>query len=190
MLKSGCCRIVRNSLVLGAMALASACSSGGDYRDQTVEMTTVSSVDLTRYAGRWYEIARFPNSFEKGCVGVTADYALRPDGKVSVINTCRQGTLDGPVETAEGVARATDPSNAKLAVNFVRWLPFIEGDYWIIDLDPDYRVAVVGAPSGGYGWILARSPRLEPAQLEQALGALRRNGYDTDKIIQVAQPAG
>ncbi len=182
--------IARASL-LAAAALA-ACGeggNGGEYRDTEVPMQTVETVDLERYMGRWYEIARFPNSFEEGCAGVTADYALRGDGTVSVLNTCRQGGLDGPVETAEGVAEPVDGSNARLEVDFVPWVPFTTGDYWILDLDSDYRVAVVGAPSGSYGWILARTPQVDEAALADALDALRRNGYDTDRLLLVEQPA-
>ena len=91
------------ALALGILTLAG-CSSAS-YRDTAVPMTTAGPVDLTRYQGLWYEIARFPNRFEEGCVGVTAEYTLADDGSVTVLNTCRKDTLDGPVTTAEGVAR-------------------------------------------------------------------------------------
>ena len=174
--------------VAGAALLSAACGSGGDYRDESVPIETVESVDLGRYMGLWHEIARFPNSFEEGCVGVTAEYALISEDRVSVLNTCRQGSLEGPVETAEGIAWPVDESNARLKVDFVPWVPFTAGDYWILHLDPDYRVTVVGAPSGDYGWILARAPRIREETLASALGALRENGYDTDRIVMVEQP--
>jgi apolipoprotein D and lipocalin family protein len=151
-------------------------------------LRTVDRVDLQRYAGRWYEIATIPMSFQKGCVGVTATYTLRPDGDVAVVNTCRQETLDGPERSAEGKAWSVDPSNAKLEVQFF-W-PF-HGAYWVIDLDPDYRWAVVGSPSRRYLWILSRSPRLDDATYDGILSRLRAQSYDLTLLVKTPQaPAG
>jgi apolipoprotein D and lipocalin family protein len=174
---------------LAVAALLAACSGGETYRDTSVEMTTVAEVDLDRYLGRWYEIARYPNSFEEGCVAVSADYALRDDGAVSVLNTCRK-TLDDPdPTTAEGVARPADATNARLKVTFVPWLgPLAEGDYWILGLSDGYTVSVVGAPSGGTGWILARTPQIAAADLQFAHEALSRNGYDIEQLSMTPQP--
>ncbi len=108
-------------------ALLSGCSSTA-YRDVSKPMTTHGPVDLERYQGLWYEIARFPNRFEEGCAGVTAEYSLNADGTVKVVNTCRQGSVDGPVETAEGVATSNSADSDKLLVTFVPWLPFAQGD--------------------------------------------------------------
>lgn len=175
--------LVASTLTLGACASA-------EYRDTSVPMTTEGPVDLARYAGRWYEIARFPNSFEEGCVGVTADYSLNDDGSVRVLNTCRQGTLDGPVETAEGRAVRARAEGDRLEVSFVSWLPFASGDYWILDVTDDYQVAVVGNPDGTTGWILARTPTLPEARLRTAFEVLRRNGYDTNLMMMVPQSPG
>lgn len=169
-------------IILGVILIA--CSSPS-YRAPDVEMTTNGPVDLERYQGRWYEIARFPNRFEEGCVGVTADYSLNEDGSVKVVNTCRQGTLDGPVEVAEGVATSNSPDNDKLLVTFVPWLPFAKGDYWI--LDTDYEVAVIGSPSGSTGWVLARTPSLPPQRLARAFQVLEANGYDLNRITMTKQ---
>ena len=148
-------------------------------------LATVEKVELGRYTGRWYEIARYPNSFESGCVGVTADYALRQDGRISVLNTCIEGDLDGNVRTIEGVARVVDPStNAKLAVSFFG--PF-EGDYWILELGEDYEYAVVGEPSRSFLWILAREPTLDQTLYEGILGRLPDNGYDPEGLELVLQ---
>lgn len=161
------------------------------YRDQSVEMEVDTSLDLTRYLGKWYEIARFPNRFETGCVGVTAEYAMRKDGRISVTNTCRKGALDGPVEQAEGVARVVAPG--KLEVSFVpllSFLPFIWGDYWVLYVDEGHDLAVIGTPKGRTGWILARAPRISEAGFARALEVLRDNGYDTGALERVAQPGG
>lgn len=171
--------------VLGLVTLAGC--TGAEYRDTSVEMTTEGPVDLERYMGLWYEIARFPNRFEEGCAGVTAEYSLNDDGSVKVVNTCRQGSPDGPVEAAEGRAVATTPDNDRLEVGFVSWLPFATGDYWILDVDDAYQVAVIGNPAGTTGWVLARTPALPAERLEAAYDVLRRNGYDTSRIILTEQ---
>jgi len=159
-------------------ALALTGCAGGDYRDQNVPIETVPAVDLERYQGVWYEIARFPVSFEEGCVGVTAEYALNDDGTVKVTNTCFEGSLDAEPRTASASAEAVDPSGAKLLVDFVPYVPFTSGDYWI------------GIPNGFAGWILARQPRISKARLDRALEALSRNGYDTNQLTMTPQRGG
>ncbi len=147
-------------------------------------LRTVERVDLQRYMGRWYEIATIPMSFQKGCVGVTATYTLRPDGDVDVVNTCRKETLDGPERSATGKAWSVDPSNAKLEVRFF-W-PF-HGSYWVIDLSPDYQWAVVGHPSREYLWILSRTPQMDAVTYEAILGRLRAQAYDTTLLVKTPQ---
>ena len=133
-------------------------------------LSTVESVDIDRYLGRWYEIARFPNSFEEGCEGVTAEYELRNDGLISVVNTCRKGATDGKAKVAKGRARVADETtNAKLEVSFFG--PFW-GDYWILYLAEDYSLSLVGEPSGRYLWILSRTPEISPEQRQAAIGTL------------------
>lgn len=163
-------------------------ASAGTYRDTSIPMRVVENFDLPSYLGRWYEIARFPNRFERNCVGVTADYALRTDGQVSVTNTCAKKTLDGKIKVAKGIARIED--GAKLSVTFTPWLPFIRGDYWVLYLTPDYSVAVVGEPRGRTGWILARTPDISPAARALAEAALVKNGYDISQLYTVPQPIG
>jgi apolipoprotein D and lipocalin family protein len=149
-------------------------------------MRTVDRVDLGRYAGTWYEIATIPQGFQRGCVGVTATYSLRPDGEVEVVNRCRKERLDGPERSVTGRAWVVDPaSSAKLKVSFF-W-PF-RGDYWVVDLDPEYRWAVVGHPSRNYCWVLSREPRLDEAIFEGILGRLRDQGYDTGRLVRTPQP--
>lgn len=149
-------------------------------------METVPHVDLERYAGSWFEIARFPNRFQRRCVGdVRATYVRRSDGRIDVINSCRspEGRID-----ARGIARIVDPkSNAKLKVSFapdfLAWLPFVWGDYWIVGLATDYAWAVVGSPDRKYLWILARTPVLDGNSLETARAAARDRGFDVERLI-------
>jgi apolipoprotein D and lipocalin family protein len=145
---------------------------------------TVEHVDVHRYSGVWYEIARYPNFFQRNCVAdTTASYSLRTDGRIEVLNTCR--TKNGQSDTVRGYAKVVDPrTNAKLKVTFF-W-PF-SGDYWIIGLDPDYRFAVVGDPQRKYLWILSRKPRLDDATYAQIAALARDAGYDPARLIKTPQ---
>lgn len=140
---------------------------------------TVDSVELQRYAGKWYEIASLPMFFQRNCVAdTTAEYTLLPDGSVGVNNRCR--TKDGKIDSASGTASAVkDSGNAKLLVSFFK--P-ITGNYWVIGLDPDYRWAVVGAPDRKVLWILSRSPQLSPDDLERALASAKAQGYTLEEL--------
>lgn len=142
-------------------------------------LATVPSVDLNRYIGRWYEIARYPNRFERNCDrDVTATYAMRPDGKISVVNACY--STAGKLNSANGWARVVEgSSNTKLKVTFF-W-PFF-GNYWIIDLDPAYQYAVIGEPSRKYLWILSRNPHMDDALYTQILARISQHGYDPARI--------
>lgn len=141
-------------------------------------------VDAARYMGRWYEIARMPSRFEKGCDGVTADYALQKDGSVSVLNTCRKGGPQGPARTAKAKAWSVHESGSRYLVSFFR--PF-KAPYWIIDLDPDYRWAAVGHPERKYLWILSREPSLPPETEAALLERLKAMGYDVDRLERPRQ---
>jgi apolipoprotein D and lipocalin family protein len=151
----------------------------------TDELKVVQSVDLTRYVGRWYEISRLPNGFQKKCADmVTANYTMRPDGKIEVINRCRKAS--GEYATAKGKAKIVDKkTNAKLKVTFF-W-PFY-GDYWILDLGPNYEYAVVGEPGRKYLWILSRSPQMEEALYQQLLRKMAAQGFNTELMIRTSQP--
>lgn len=163
-------------------------AAGSEGKDAN-PVTTVDSLDLERYQGLWYEIAKIPNRFQKKCArGTTAEYTLREDGRITVRNSCVQS--DGDLRKANGVAKVVDDGgNTKLKVSFVSFLgirPFW-GDYWVIGLDPDYRWAVVGTPNRKYGWILAREPVLNEKTLEQAFAILEQNGYERE-VFEVSPP--
>ena len=149
------------------------------------ELEVVQSVDLTRYVGRWYEISRLPNAFQKKCADtVTANYTMRANGKIEVINRCRKAS--GEYATAKGKAKIVDKkTNAKLKVSFF-W-PFY-GDYWILDLGPNYEYAVVGEPSRKYLWVLSRSPTMDEALYQQLLQKMAAKGFNTDRMIRTSQP--
>ena len=149
-------------------------------------LQAVASVDLQRYLGTWYEIATIPARFQKNCVGVTATYTLRPDGKIGVLNRCRKHTLDGKEKSIEGKAWVVDTNtNAKLKVRFF-W-PF-SGDYWIIELDPDYQYAVVGHPGRNYLWILCRRPQMDESLYASLLERITAQGYDAKRLVKTLQP--
>lgn len=160
---------MKRQLAFAAALLLSACA-----HRLPLDSQPMPQVDLSRYMGRWHEIARYTQFFERGCRDVTADYALRPDGKVDVANTCRKGEPP-KVKTARAVGWSADPSNSRLKVRF-SW-PFA-GDYWIIGLDPQYRWAMVGSPRKDCFWLLAREPKLDAAIENQLFEQARRLGYD------------
>jgi apolipoprotein D and lipocalin family protein len=141
---------------------------------------TVNYVDLQKYSGLWYEIAKIPNSFQDQCkYGTTAEYIIKKDDDITVINKCYEE--DGEIDVAEGVANIVDTkTNSKLEVSFVSFLgirPFW-GDYWIIGLDEDYTYAVIGDPERKYGWILSRKPSLPEETLTKIFELLKSQGYD------------
>lgn len=149
-------------------------------------LQVVSSVDLNRYMGQWHEIARLPNRFQRACAGdTTATYTLRPDGKITILNRCR--TPEGRTKTAKGTAKlaSREGPNTKLRVTFF-W-PFY-GNYWIIDLDPGYRWAVVGEPDRKYLWILSREPNMEEGLYQQILSRIAAHGYQPEKLIRSSAP--
>ncbi len=164
---------------IGTLALVRASTRSNDQLD------VVPKVDLTRYAGRWYEIARLPNRFQRNCdANTSALYTLRDDGKIMVLNQCE--TADGKAKSTKGTAHvASDQGpNTKLKVTFF-W-PFY-GDYWIIDLDPEYRWAVVSEPSRKYLWILSRQPKMDETEYNPIVERIKANGFDLSSMIRTKQ---
>jgi len=172
------------------LVLMNMSSPVNEAQDKPLEV--VPSIDLKRYAGTWFEIARFPNSFQRECAGnVTATYTLLDDGTISVANRCRQS--NGEMKEAIGKARrlSDDEPNSKLEVRFapaiLSFLPFVWGKYWVIDLGDDYSYAVVGEPNREYLWILARSPSVDADTYGKILDRITRQGYDVSKLIRTQQ---
>jgi apolipoprotein D and lipocalin family protein len=165
---------------IAAVSIGPACGAGEPSSDRPPQ--TVASVDLQRYAGLWYELAKIPNRFQRKCAsGTTAEYVVREDGMIGVVNRCVEA--DGGVIEASGVARVVDVgTRAKLEVSFVRFFGFqlFWGDYWIIGLGPEYEYAVIGHPYRRYGWVLARSSALSAEQWAEVNTILREQGYDRD----------
>jgi lipocalin len=153
---------------------------------QMIDKTTVKELDLNRYLGKWYEIARFPHSFEKNLVGVTATYSLRDDGKIKVLNQGYKNTLDGELSVAEGKAKIPNKLEpAKLKVSFF-WIFY--GDYNVLELDENYQYVMIGSSTDKYFWILSRTPQMAPEVYEMLLEKARKRGYNLDKLEKVLQP--
>lgn len=166
------------------LALAAAMFPGLLFaREGRHDNTVVPSFDLGSYLGTWYEIARYDHRFERGMDNVTAEYLLRDDGKIDVINS---GWKNGKMRTAHGKAKQPDPAGepARLRVSFF-W--FFYSDYRVLMIDEDYSVVLIGSSSPGYLWILSRTPSVDDAVLEKVLSEARRRGYDTSKLIYVDQ---
>lgn len=171
-------------LVLGCVSLA---------KDSRPAVQTKDYVDLNKYIGKWYEVASIPQSFQKQCVADTsAQYSVAENNLIKVYNSCT--TSAGKVSAAEARARITDAtSNSKLKVTFVKiidWVFAFGGNYWILDVDNGYNVALVGDPSRGYAWILSRQPDLSKAQWVDAEKTFKNQGYDTCKILTSIQTGG
>ena len=157
-------------------------------------LKAVAGMDLDRYMGTWYEVARLPFRFQDQCASdVTATYTLQSDGSVLVVNRCQ--TKDGGVSEARGIAKraSADGPNTKLKVRFapawLSFLPFVWGDYWVIELAPDYTHVAVGEPGRKYLWILSRAPSMDEATLQRVLEKVRENGYDLARLTRTQASA-
>lgn len=155
------------------------------YRHRKLDTGTVGELDLNRYLGRWYEIARFDHRFERNLVGVTAEYSLLPDGKIRVVNSGYLLDFDGHYKRAVGKAKRPDPSKpGQLKVSFFLWF---YTDYNVMELGEDYDYALVGSSTDRYLWILSRTPSLPMPTLNRLIDRAYARGYDTDRLLWVPQ---
>lgn len=151
-------------------------------------LDVMSNLDLQRYAGRWYEIARFPNRFQDKCVSdVEANYALRDDGRITVVNRCRE--KDGTATEARGIARRVDdapPSvlEVRFAPAFLSFLPAVWGDYQVIALDDAHTYSLIGTPDRKYLWILSRTPTMEAATYDRLIAIAKGQGFDVSRLVR------
>ena len=177
------------SIILGSMLLAFSTTIFSQTADTPVK--TIASLDVPRYMGTWYEIAKFPNWFQKKCVSNTqAVYSIRPDGNLKVLNSCK--TADGEISQAEGTARQEGSKDSpKLEVRFapewLSFLPMVWGEYWVIDLDAQYQVAAVSDSKREYLWVLSRTPQLDKKTYDELLLRLRGQQFDTRKLETTQQ---
>ena len=151
-------------------------------------LKTVSYVDINRYLGDWYEIARFDHRFQKNCTATKANYSLRDDGDIRVLNTCRIKSPDGKLKKAEGRAWIEDTkTNSKLRVQFFMTgikLSLFSGKYWILELDKNYQHVLVGAPSRNYLWILSRTKKMNDSIYQRLVARAQSLGFDTKKLLK------
>lgn len=154
---------------------------------QMIDQTTVKELDLNRYLGKWYEIARFPHSFEKNLVGVTATYKIKDNGMIEVLNEGFKNTLEG--ERSKAIGKAKIPNKlepGKLKVSFF-WIFY--ADYYVLELDAEnYQYAMIGSSSDKYFWILCRTPQMDDAVYTMLLNKARKRGYNLEKLYKVPQP--
>lgn len=179
------------ALLIGLISFAGNVSAQRNNSQNSNAVQTVSSVDLKRYSGKWFEIARYPNKFQKNCVGnTTATYTMKAENKIEVLNECLK--KDGTKINAKGEARIVDKqTNAKLEVRFApRFLAFISavwGDYWVIDLEENYQYAVIGDAKREYFWILSRTAEMSDATYQNILRRAEKQGYNPAKVIKTPQ---
>ena len=186
--------------IAGTLIAISACSTTTPTKNTSTETTAkstgvgkaqaVQSVDLNRYAGKWYEIVRLPMFFQRNCASdVTATYTLQPTGKVEVNNQCMG--KDGKPMQSIGEATKNGDSGSKLKVTFLpqglRWLPVGKADYWVLALDPNYSHALVGTPNQKYLWILSRTPTMDEDTYQTMVATAKSQGYDVSKLQKTAQ---
>ena len=147
----------------------------------------VNKIDVHQYSGQWYEIAHLPMYFQRNCASdTTANYSINEDNTVEVLNSCR--TKTGETISSKGIAYPQNAGNSQLKVSFLpaglRWLSFTKGDYWVLRVDPDYKVALVGGPSNKYLWILSRSPQIDETTYQSYLQTARQYGYDVSQLVR------
>lgn len=180
---------MRNLVVMLVLSALAAMVVVPDSAQAAASNRPVPQLDLERYVGTWHEIAHLPMFFQRHCVDrITANYTRKPDGTVEVRNAC--ATRNGAMDQSVGVARPVPGQPGALEVRFaprwLSWLPMVWADYWVVDLDPEYRWAVVGGPSRKYLWILSREPRMARATFERITSRAAALGYPVDRLVMAA----
>ncbi len=184
-------KLLFKSIVMSSsLAAVSLLAPLSTYAETTTKPVAVDAIDINKYVGKWYEIAHLPMFFQRNCIAnTTATYSINADKTVGVLNSCTD--KKGEVISSEGVAYPQNEGNSKLEVSFLpsglRWIPFTKGDYWVLRVDPDYQVALVGGPSTEYLWILSRSPQIDQATYNSYLQTAKHYGYDVSKLIKTTQ---
>lgn len=188
-------RLLAGGLLLAAGLLTGLTARAADAASQppaSVPLQAIAALDLPRYMGRWHELARYPNRFQRQCTGATtADYSLLPEGVVQIVNRC--GLADGRIDEAVGRARPVgDAGTARLQVRFapawLAWLPQVWGDYWVVDLDPGYQVSIVSEPQREFLWVLSRTPEVDEATWQRIDARLRALGFDPSRLLRAGRP--
>lgn len=176
----------KETIAVGLLALSSLTVLAADN-----PLRVVSNLDPAKYAGRWFEIARLPNRFQTKCAGeVTAEYTVRPEGGLTVVNRCRERS--GEMTDAAGVARTVKgapPSilQVRFAPAVLSLLPFVWGDYQVIALDDAHTYSLVGTPDRKYLWVLSRTPQMDDGRYDRLLGMAAEQGFDVTKIVKTRQ---
>ncbi|MBR5541447.1 MAG: lipocalin family protein [Bacteroides sp.] len=170
------CKLLYAFPIVAALLAHSSCKADHSIK---VDNSTVNQVEIHRYMGKWYEIARYDHYFEKGMSDVSAEYSLLEDGKIRVVN---RGIKNGKAKEIIGKGKQPDPKEypGRLKVSFFLWF---YGDYYIMDLDKDYQYALVGSSSDKYLWILCRTPQMTEVQLNGLIKKIVQRGYDPSKLI-------
>ena len=174
------CKYLYSFPIIAALIAHSSCYFSGHI---DINTSTVKKLDIPRFMGKWYEIARYEHTFEKGMTHVTAEYSLKPDGKIQVIN---KGIKNGKAKEIVGKAKQPNPMEypGRLKVSFFLWF---YSDYYVLELDNDYQYAIIGSSSDKYLWILSRTPELPKETLDKLLANIKQRGYDLSRLIFVEQ---
>ena len=174
------CKYLYSLPIIAALMAHSSCYSDGH---MDIDTSTVKKLDIPRFMGKWYEIARYEHTFEKGMTHVTAEYSLEPDEKIRVVN---KGIKNGKAKEIVGKAKQPDPVEypGRLKVSFFLWF---YSDYYILELDKDYQYALIGSSSDKYLWILSRTPELPKDILDKLLANIKQRGYDLSRLVYVEQ---
>lgn len=181
----------RFGLALAAMSLALGLHAQTTTTEVLPPVNTVAALDVPRYMGTWYEIAKFPNRFQAQCSANTrARYLTQADGSVQVLNSCvtSNGTTIDALGLAKQIGGSTSPKlQVRFAPAWLSWLPMVWGDYWVIDLDTDYQLAAVSDAKREYLWVLARTPQINPKAYDALMERLKAQHFDVQKLERTPQ---